>query len=210
MKNYEKMPERAYSQPAGKDVIDLDVHEPPPAVKKSSISLPEIQPKAIKKSSLSLPNPSPASPTELVLTSKPKDHDQDRPSKFIKLEKNEKMTRTKKSEDSRLTSLVKMRAKFCNTKGNTSQSTIKQGTPTDPVALFQFSERLQELTGVKVVDSLSNLEFALRFFLRNNSRVLVNSYEFSDKPLFCDIFQATQLKYLEIQSFILSNSKKIT
>lgn len=205
MKNYEKMPERAYSQPNKNDVIDLDASEPPPAIKKSSISLTEIQPKAIKKSSLSISHPC---ETELVLTSKPKDHD--RLSKFIKLEKNDKMSRMKKSEDSRLTSLVKMRAKFCNTKGNTSQAAVIKGTSSDSESLFQFSEPLQELTGVKAVDSLSNLEFALRFFLRNNSRVLVNSYEFSDNPLFCEIFKSTQIKYLEIQSFILENSKKVT
>lgn len=202
MKNFEKVPERSYSTPARKEIIDLDAPDPPPAIKKSSVSLSELQTKAIKKSSLSFYE------SELVLNSKPKD--QEKLNKFIKVEKNEKFTRIKKSEDSRLTTLVKMRAKFCNAKGNQVEKKVKQGSLDKDEGLWVFNEQVQRIVGVKNAETLENLEFALRFFLRNNSKVLVNSYEFGDKEELCQVFGASHIKYLDLKRFIMDNSRKVS
>jgi hypothetical protein len=187
------------------------------------MSLSEIQSKAIKKSSLAMNS------SELVINSadlrtRPeKPESTDRPSKFLKLEKNEKNSRVKKPEkpeETRLSTLVKMREKFNHNKSSTSQKppipllSSSAGSSLVPVditaqSLYQFSEPLQRLTGLKTAETLGVLESSLRVYLRNNSKVLFNSYDFSENEELCEAFGRKQLKYLEISTFVQLNSNLI-
>ena len=238
MKNFDKVTTRAYSGPQSNssEIIDLESSENPQAIKKSSISYSELQTAAIKKSSIpvknseliistTLPsNPSRSSKLEI----------QERPNKFLKVEKNDKSSRVKKPEETRLSSLVKMREKFNHNKSSSGQfqpsnslipdleqvrsysiglvdalksSFLTSSPPSEP--LYQFSEELQKLTGVKSGRSLSDLEIAFRFYLRTNSKALVNCYDFSENELICSILNRKQLNYLDISSFIELNSSLI-
>ena len=225
MKNFEKASNRVYSNSQSKpsEVIDLVASETPQAIKKSSMSCSDFQLAAIKKSSLLFQKPELVitTPSQANLPRPAKPDSQDRTTKFLKLERNEKQSRVKKPEETRLSSLVKMREKFSQHKSNSVQikqfNNPQQGTscqtldtsqaPAEP--LYLFSEELQNLTGVRSARSLSDLELALRFYLRTNSKALVNSYDFSDNEVLRSVFGSDQVKYLELKSFIELNSSLI-
>ena len=223
MKNFEKASNRVYSNSQSKpsEIIDLVSSEVPQAIKKSSMSCSDFQLAAIKKSSILVQTSelvvATSSPAATSRSSRPEVPD--RPAKFLKLERNDKSSRVKKPEETRLSSLVKMREKFNHNKSNSGQmqnslnsSQVPTSAPPDAGQsgpLFQFSQELQSLTGVKSARSLSDLELALRFYLRTNSKALVNCYDFSDNEDLCSVFKSSQLRYLDIKSFIELNSSLI-
>lgn len=212
VRNYERLLSSSlilegYSKKAAEIIHIEENPETKPAIKKSSLRPDEPMPvRAVKKSSIPMEDTIEVRTTPLGISRS----QSEKPSKFGKLEKNDKIIRSKKPETQldKLSSLVKMRQKFFSKKNNDkaedSEDTKEHHDKKNEKNL-RFVYPIQNLTGICIKGDLKTLEGKFKEFLRKNTKAGFNAYEFADKTETVECFGCEEIKYSEIFDFVSRN-----
>ena len=189
------------------------------AIKKSSVdfiesSLP--QKRAIKKSCVTPTDCEKFEDDTLVYNPPPfieKSEIADKTVKFQKVERVERDTkamrvkRTGEYQD-KLSTLLKMKENFSNkqsTRQRTNDNITTESSTERITNLYSFCSEIQEYTGIYEKAALEKLEVIIKEFLRKNSAVKVNCYDFAHKSEMVEAFGCGEIRYNDLSRFVLDN-----
>ena len=135
----------------------------------------------------------------------------ERPSKYKKIERDNKTLRIKRAEDTidKLSTLITMRENFLTKKSSeitTLDDSAHTLNPNSTSNTYKFLPSLQKCTEIFESGSLFFLEQKLKEYLRKNATPKLNSYQLPDTPETLEAFGFTEISYNFFSNFVKNHS----